>query len=213
VSRSGDLRAAVAAGVLGAESMQAALLRSIVDVARAIFGARASSIMLHDTNTDELVFAAVAGEGSEHLVGTRISATTGIAGWVLSAREPLVLENVAADPRFARDVADATGFVPKGIMAMPLLLEERALGVLSVLDRPERATFTLPEMELLGRFAHQAALAIELAGRAREARVLLDAEQSPFEDLAVLAESISQVEGTRRDAALAIIAAVHRLME
>jgi len=208
-----DLRAAVAAGVLGAEAADAALLRSIVEVARAIFGARASSIMLHDANTDELVFAAVAGEGSEHLTGTRISAAAGIAGWVLSAREPLVLEDVAADPRFARDVAEATGYVPKGLMAVPLLLQERALGVLSVLDRPERTAFTLPEMELLGRFAHQAALAIELAERAREARALLAGGDSSLGELARLAESISHTEGGQREAALATVAALRRLVE
>ena len=65
----GDLRAAVAAGVLGAEELYAQLLRSVVEVARAIFGAKASSVFLLDEATDELVFAAVAGEGEEHLVG------------------------------------------------------------------------------------------------------------------------------------------------
>ena len=40
------------------------------------------------------------------------------------------------DPRFATDVAEGTGYVPSGLMAAPLLHEERALGVLEVLDRP-----------------------------------------------------------------------------
>ena len=80
-----DLRAAVAAGVLGAEDSYRALLRSIVETARAIFAARASSIFLLDERTDELVFEAVAGEGEETLVGMRIPSGTGIAGWVVSA--------------------------------------------------------------------------------------------------------------------------------
>jgi GAF domain-containing protein len=189
------------------------LLRSIVEVARSIFAARASSVLLHDADSDELEFAAVAGEGSEHLLGTRIPAATGIAGWVLSAREPLVLEDVAADPRFARDVAESTGYVPKGLMAVPLLLEERALGVLSVLDRPERAAFTLPEMDLLGRFAHQAALAIEVAQRASEARRLVSEGDAPLEDLAKLAEAVSRTDGSRREAALAMLAALRGLFE
>ena len=57
-----DLRAAVAAGVLGSEEQFRALLQSVVDVARAIFKAKASSILLLDTETDELVFEAAAGE-------------------------------------------------------------------------------------------------------------------------------------------------------
>ena len=54
-----DLRAAVAAGALGSEEAYRELLQSIVEVARAIFGARASSVFLFDEESDELVFEAV----------------------------------------------------------------------------------------------------------------------------------------------------------
>ena len=74
-----DLRAAVAAGVLGSEDSHRALLQSIVEVARAIFGARASSVFLLDEETDELVFEAVAGEGADELIGQRFPSSTGIA--------------------------------------------------------------------------------------------------------------------------------------
>ena len=69
------------------------------------------------------------------------------------------------DPRFAREAAESTGFVPKGLMAVPLLHEDRALGVLEVLDRPQKAAFTLAEMELLGLFANEAAIALDLLQR------------------------------------------------
>src|SRR5213078_5095736 len=148
------LHAAVAAGVLGADESYRALLQSIVEVARAIFGARASSVFLHDTESDELVFEAVAGEGADELIGKRFPSSTGIAGWVLVTRQPLVVEELSDDPRFAREAAESTGFVPKGLMAVPLLHEDRTLGVLEVLDRPKQAAFSLQEMELLGKFAN-----------------------------------------------------------
>ena len=47
-----DLRAAVAAGALGSEEGYRELLQSIVEVARAIFGARASSVFLFDEESD-----------------------------------------------------------------------------------------------------------------------------------------------------------------
>ena len=75
-----ELRDAVAAGVLAAEAGQRELLQSIVEVARAIFNARASSIFVLDEQTDELVFEAVAGEGAETVIGLRIPSSTGIAG-------------------------------------------------------------------------------------------------------------------------------------
>src|ERR671935_1479365 len=126
---SDDLRAAVAAGVLGAEENYRALLQSIVEVARAIFAAEASSIFLLDEQTDELVFEAVAGAGADELVGRHFPSSTGIAGWVLVTRQPLVIDDVAEDPRFGKEVAESTGYIPKGLMAVPLLYDEQALGV------------------------------------------------------------------------------------
>ncbi len=209
----GRLHAAVAAGVLGSEGDYRALLQSIVEVARAIFGARASSIFLLDEEADELVFEAVAGEGADTLVGQRIPSSTGIAGWVLVTRQPLVLEDVAQDPRFARDVAERTGYVPQGLMSVPLLHEERALGVLNVLDRPQQARFTLEEMEILGLFANQAAIALELLQRARRARGLLDdAGDADTTAVARLAEVVDGLEDSRRDAGVRLIQALDALL-
>lgn len=190
-----DFRAAVAAGVLGSDERFAALLRSVVAVARAIFHARASSVFLLDEATDELVFEAVAGEGADTLVGKRFPSSTGIAGWVLVTRQPLVIEDVLQDPRFGREAAQSTGFVPKGLMAVPLLHEERALGVLEVLDRPQEAKFSLQEMELLGLFANQAAIALDLLSRARNARAALEGSG----DLAVLARIADSLEARDED--------------
>jgi GAF domain-containing protein len=193
-----DLNAAVAAAALGSEERFRELLRSVVEVARAIFAAKASSVLLLDEHTNELVFEAVVGEGEEDLVGKRFPAGTGVAGWVLATRTPLVIEDVRRDPRFAQDVAEGTGYVPEGLMAVPLLHDERALGVLEVLDR--QARFTLAEMELLGLFASQAAIALDLLQRAREAESAL-AGDSGLSIVARLAEALAeQGEETRTDA-------------
>jgi GAF domain-containing protein len=209
---SDELRSAVAAGVLGAEKNYRELLQSIVEVARAIFHAKASSIFLLDEASDELVFEAVAGEGSESLIGRRFASSQGIAGFVLVSRQPLVIENVLEDPRFSREVAESTGYVPNGLMAVPLLYEERALGVLEVLDRPSDARFTLAEMEVLGLFANQAAIALDLLQRARRAQSALEGEG----DLAVLARIAGKLEDEREDggarAAFDFLAALEKLL-
>lgn len=212
MSTSAELTAAVAAAALGTESTHAALLRSIVDVARGIFAARASSIMLHDPDAKELEFAAVSGEGADEIVGRRIPASSGIAGWVLTARQPVVLEDVGSDPRFARDVAESTGYVPKGLMAVPLLLDDRVLGVLSVLDRPEYAHFTLSEMELLGSFAVQAALALDLVQRARAVRRVLDEGPGELSEIAALVQTLGALDESRRPAARALIASLREII-
>ena len=207
-----ELEAAVAAGVLAAEDEHRRLLQSIVEVARAIFRARASSIFLLDEAADELVFEAVAGEGSEALVGTRIPSSTGIAGWVLVTRQPLVLDDVQSDPRFAREVAEKTGYVPNGLMAVPLLAEERALGVLQVLDRPQSSRFSLQEMELLGLFASQAAIALDLLASARRARAVLAGGGADVAVVARLAAAVDGLEGERREAGLRLLAELERVL-
>jgi GAF domain-containing protein len=142
--------------------MSESLLDSTAQLARAVFGARAASILLHDESAGELWFAAVAGHGADIVTGLRIPAATGIAGWVLSAGQPIVLEDVASDPRFAEEVAALSGYRPKGLMAAPLLAEDRPLGVLEVLDRPQRSHFSLIELDLLGLLADQAAIALSI---------------------------------------------------
>ncbi len=165
---------AAAVGALASEDGHRALLQSIVDVARAIFDAKASSVFLLDEEADELVFEAVSGEGEEELVGMRFPSSTGIAGWVLVTRQPLVIDDLQQDPRFARQAAESTGYVPHGLMAVPLLIEERAVGVLEVLDRPNDTSFSLAEMDLLTLFAHQAAIGLDLLQKARRARAVLE---------------------------------------
>ena len=87
--------AAVAAGVIGAEDAYGSLLRSIVEVARAIFSAQRSSIFLLDEEADELVFEALAGEEEQGLIGTRIPSSTGHRR--LDARHPAAARDRGPD--------------------------------------------------------------------------------------------------------------------
>lgn len=206
-----ELQAAVAAGVLGAEEGYRSLLQATVEVARAIFSAKAASVFLLDEEAEQLVFEAVAGEGAGELVGRRFPSSTGIAGWVLVTRQPIVIEDVTSDTRFSREAAQSTGYVPKGIMAVPLLVEERTLGVLEVLDRPTDSRFTLAELDLLGAFANQAAIALDLLQRGRRARAALEGS-GELGALARIAGGLEAAEPERRAAGLDLLAALERLL-
>jgi GAF domain-containing protein len=209
-----DLRAAVAAGVLGSEELHRRLLQATVEVARAIFSAKAATVFLYDEETDELVFEAVVGEGSDTLTGVRIPSSTGIAGWVLVTRQPLVLEDVTRDPRWGgRAIAEKTGYTPKGLMAVPLIHEEDPVGVLQVLDRPQETRFSLEEMELLGLFANQAAVAIDLLRKVRRARAVLEESGADVEALARLAGLIDALEGPKREAGLELVGSLEGLLK
>lgn len=209
-----DLRAAVAAGVLASEEAHRALLQATVEVARGIFHARAASVFLYDEETDELVFEAVAGEGSDTLIGQRLPSSTGIAGWVLVTRQALVLDDVGQDPRWGgREIADKTGYVPKGLMAVPLIHEEEAVGVLNVLDRPQESRFSLEEMELLGLFGNQAAIALDLLQKSRRAKAVLENGDSDSALLARVAENLDALEGQRRAASVELLRSLEALFK
>lgn len=120
--------------VLAAAQAHQSALQPIAATAAALLGARAASIGIVDEVGRDVVFAAVAGEGSGELVGARFPASEGVAGAVIASGAPLVVPDLAADTRFARDVATASGYVPDAITAIPLVRDGRTVGVLSVLD-------------------------------------------------------------------------------
>ena len=159
-----DLNTAVAAAALGSEDRFRELLRSVVDVARAIFAAKASSVLLLDEESSELVFEAVVGEGEETLLGKRFPAGTGVAGWVLATRTPLVIEDVARDPRFAKDVAEGTGYVPYTMLVVPLVRDIEAIGALSVLDRRDGRAYGAADLERAQLFADLTVEAVTAGG-------------------------------------------------
>ena len=185
---------AVAAGMLPSEEGHRALLQSVVDVARAIFDAKASSIMLLDRATDELVFEAVSGEGEGDLVGMRFPSSTGIAGWVLVTGQPIVIDDLQQDPRFARQAAERTGYVPTGLMAVPLVNGETTLGVLQVLDRAPNRAGPIGEIDLLILFAAQAAIGLDLLQTARRARSVADTGDGREAVVARIASLLEEAE-------------------
>ena len=164
------------------------LLASVAEVARRLFNAAACSIALLDEAAEELVFAVSAGAGSESVQGMRVPVHEGIAGYVVSTGQAIEIGDVTSDPRFAREVAEATGYVPHSILATPLETTRAIIGVIEVLDRdPDSGG----DVELLSLFAHQAALAIE--------------STSVFADLGrvLLTAAARRVDGDLRDALLA----------
>jgi GAF domain-containing protein len=138
-----------------------ALLQSIVEAAARIFGGAAASILLVNEEERTLEFRVAYGAANRDLVGMSFPLDHGIAGYVAMTGQPIAVSDVQRDARFNRDFAEATGYVPRSILATPLLSGERVIGVMEVLDKIDRASFGMQDMELLGIFARQAALAID----------------------------------------------------
>ena len=150
-----------------------ALLQSIVDAARRIFGAAAASILLVNEQEKVREFRVATGGSNQDLVGRKFPLDKGIAGYVVMTGQPLAISNVRQDARFNQDFAKSTGYVPNSILATPLLSGERVIGVMEVLDKIDAASFGMQDMQTLGLFANQAALAIEQSQQMEQIRQVL----------------------------------------
>lgn len=151
------------------------VLQSVVEATVALFEAEAASIALYDPAGDRLVFEVAAGEQGQGVIGMAIRADQGIAGYVYTSGQALALSDVASDPRFGRSVAEKTAYVPRSIVAVPLVDDHGTIGVLEVLDKRSQAAFSLRDIELAGVFARQATVAIRASRVERDIGTLLRA--------------------------------------
>ena len=195
-----DLRAALRALAVRVEAARrltpaggTAVLRSIVEATVALFAAEAASIALHDPATDRLVFEVAAGEQGQGVVGLAIGTGQGVAGYVFSTGQPIALSDVAGDARFGRTTAEATGYVPRSLVAVPLADDEGVLGVLEVLDKRGDGGFDLRDVELAGVFARQATVAIRSSRVERDTAALLRSVLAAASDGVVAQEDVDRI--------------------
>lgn len=140
-----------------------ALLHACTELAVELFGAVACSVAVVEPDEEHLVFRAASGREASGVAGLRLPVGRGIAGWVVSSGQGISVEDVRADPRFARDVAEQTGYVPASILAAPLPPAEgtdEGLGVVEVLDR--RRSPGRDDLQLLAQLARQLSLVLQL---------------------------------------------------
>jgi GAF domain-containing protein len=175
------------------------LLRSIVEATVALFDAEASSIALYDAASHQLVFQVAAGSQGDGVVGLAIAPDQGIAGYVFSTGQPLALSDVARDARFGRAAAEQTGYVPRSVVAVPLLDDEGSIGVLEVLDKRSDSAFDLRDIELASVFARQATVAIRASRLERDAAALLTSALT-----AIASDDTADVEAVVADAVAAL---------
>ncbi len=188
------------------------LLTSVVRVARSIFGAAASSIFLLDRDAGELVFEAVSGEGEDALVGTRFPADRGIAGWVAVSGEPVVVDDLADNPVFARDLAERTHHIPQSIMAVPIFHRAEVLGVLQVLDPHPQSRSSIGDLDLLMMFGDQAGLSLQSLIRNRAAAGALRSAGAEFDRLVAMVRTLTRMQPAQRANGLKLIDSLHDLL-
>ncbi len=151
-------------------------LRASVSAVRSLFDAAACSCALADEDGATLEFVAADGIGAADIVGVSIPVGRGIAGWAAMSGEPIAVRDVQTDARFARDVAEATNYVPNAILAAPLVSRDgEVLGVVEVLDARVEATSDWT-LSVLGTIAAHMALLVGRSASSSTALAELGAE-------------------------------------
>lgn len=139
------------------------LLRLIMTSAAELLDAETSSLLLVDEETDELIIEVATGAIGGQVVQRRVPAGAGIAGWTLAHRQPAVVDDPASDDRFYQDVSAAVGFETDNMLAVPLLVKDRAIGVVEVINKRGEGGFTDQDVELATAMASLAAIAVDNA--------------------------------------------------
>jgi sigma-B regulation protein RsbU (phosphoserine phosphatase) len=139
------------------------LLDETLGCALELLDAADASLLLIDEETDELVFVLVHGAVGDTLYGQRFDRRRGIAGWVAEHVEPVVVNNVRADPRFLPELDERFRFVTRSLVAVPLAARGRVLGVIEVLNKCSGEDFTDDDASLLSILAALSASALDYA--------------------------------------------------
>jgi len=138
------------------------LLNDIVHAAADITHAGAASILLYDDTARQLYFQVATDIDEPTMRGLVVPLEKSIAGWIVTNREPLRIDDAHKDERFFSDVEQSIGYETKSLLGIPLITKNKVVGVLEVVNK-KRGTFTDPDESMLTVLGAQAAVAIENA--------------------------------------------------
>jgi signal transduction protein with GAF and PtsI domain len=144
------------------------LLNKILYNAMSVLDASDGSIMLLDEETDELVFVLVHGDVEGKLQGYRINKDIGVAGWVATNREPLIVNDARKDWRFSPHVDEAFNFLTRSILCVPMIARGRVIGVIEVLNKFSDEGFNDADTNLLSILGYIAGAALDDMQRCME---------------------------------------------
>jgi signal transduction histidine kinase len=148
------------ARTLALESDLERLLRKVVRAAAQLLDASSGSLLLWQSEEDALIFVVTAGAEAEWLEGRRLSQDQGIAGWILSHREAVMVNDVRQDPRFFNRIDKSLGIDTRSLIGVPLMVQGKVLGVMEVINKRGGEQFDEVDLETLSTLADQAAVAI-----------------------------------------------------
>ncbi len=155
-----------------------ALLVRILESAMRLVACESSSILLVSKADNLLHFEVALGPKGTEAKSVPV-AKGSIAGWVYEHRESLVVNDVPNDPRFFSGVQDKTGYATRNMIAVPLRIKSKCIGVIELLNK--NGDFTRHDLETIESLGVQASIAYQNAQTYRTARNEIAALQNTIE--------------------------------
>jgi signal transduction histidine kinase len=125
--------------------------------------AEASSIFELDEANDELFIRVARGEKKDSIKKVRLKLGEGIAGWVAKTGEPMVVQAADKEKRFSKKYDEMSGFQTRSLICVPLILRDKPIGAIQVLNKKNYEPFTKADLEILVSLSQQIAVAMENA--------------------------------------------------
>lgn len=139
------------------------IFSQITDPVRRILNVETVSIGLVEPASGDIIFVdMLMGPLFRQLPTIRLKPGQGIAGWVASQGEPVIINNVQTDERFYRSVDHSSGFRTNSILCVPLRVEQRVIGVLEAINKQD-GNFSDNDLRLLQAITGPLAAALENA--------------------------------------------------
>jgi Nif-specific regulatory protein len=146
------------------------LLTQILESATRLTEGEASSLVLKNEEDGKLYFEIALGPKGRDVKKFSLKPGEGIAGWVAQHGQSLIVNDVETDNRFYQSISKSIGFPTYSILAVPMLVRDRCVGVLEIINKRGMKYFTQDDLQWLEIFAVQAAIAIENARYLERAR-------------------------------------------
>jgi HD-GYP domain-containing protein (c-di-GMP phosphodiesterase class II) len=148
---------------LASDKEMSDMLEQIMAMTQKVLNASASSVLLMDPETGGLFFEAATGDIGRTLSWSRIKVKSGIAVWVTTNCQPVIVNDVNRDARFDSAIDASFGFTTKSILCVPLMAGGKSIGAIEVINKISGARFGTDDLDLLVAMASTAALAIDNA--------------------------------------------------
>lgn len=143
------------------EDKEDEIIERLMRLAHNTTGALACSLLLYDERKQELYFKYAEGRISSRIKRLHVAIQSGISGWILKNGKPMMVNNAEKNANYHKRIDNATGFKTKAIVGVPIIIDNKVIGVIEVLNKEDGTNFSQKDMDMLVDLSASTAMTIQ----------------------------------------------------